>query len=344
MTDDRRTSVVRSVLAGIAGVLAVVGIVAGAIGMWARSSVLDSRQIATTVYEVLGEPEVADALATFVVDEVAATVNLGDQLTEALPDQLHALGPMVLPGLESRVTQRLSEVIQRDDVRRVIAIAVGRAHEQLVDLLKGDGLIDGITVHDGDVTVNLLPLFTRALTFVQGFGLLDDIDVPDIDRSGDPSEQIAEFEDALGRDLPDDFGQVVVYSSDTLASASETLAETQRMFAAVSRAVWVLLIGGVVLAVVSVWLAANRPRAAIILASSVLVLIIAIRLLSRYVVAEAPSLVVRPGAKVTVTEILSRVQDSLTQSTIGYIVIAVVVIVVAALVRPRGGSAPAAEA
>ena len=75
-----------------------------------------------------------------------------------------------------------------------------------------------------------------------------------------------------------------------------------------------------------------------------LVLIVAIRLLTRYVVAEAPSLVERPGAKVTVTQILSRVQDTLTQSTIGYIVIAVIVIVVAALVRPRGGSAPAPDA
>ena len=322
-------------IAGLAGVLAVVGIVAGAIGLWARSSVLDSNRIAVTVYEVLGEPEVADALATFVVDEVAAAIDLGTRLSDALPARLDALVPMVLPGLESRVTERLSEVIQNDDVRRVLAVTVGRAHAELVRLLEGDGLIDGITVEGGEVTVNLLPLFTRALTLVQGFGLLDDLDVPEIDRSGDPTEQIAELESALGRDLPDDFGQVVVYRSDALGSASETIASTQRMFAAVSRLLWVLLIGGMVLAVVSVLLAAKRPRAAIVLASSVLVLIVAIRLLSRYVVKEAPSLVERPGAKVTVTEILTRVQSSLTQSTVGYIAIAVVVIVIAALVAPR---------
>ena len=50
-----------------------------------------------------------------------------------------------------------------------------------------DGLLDGITVEDGAVTVNLLPLISRGLTFVQGLGLLDQLDVPELTRDGDPS-------------------------------------------------------------------------------------------------------------------------------------------------------------
>ena len=55
-----------------------------------------------------------------------------------------------------------------------------------MQLLSGDGLIDGITVEDGAVTVNMLPLVSRALTFVQGLGLLDQLEVPELTRVGRP--------------------------------------------------------------------------------------------------------------------------------------------------------------
>ena len=55
-----------------------------------------------------------------------------------------------------------------------------------------------------------------------------------------PTAQIAELEQATGRDLPDDFGQLVVYQSDQLADRQASLESAQQAVALAKRAVWVL--------------------------------------------------------------------------------------------------------
>ena len=122
-------------------------------------------------------------------------------------------------------------------------------------------MIDGITVEDGAVTVNLLPLVGRALTFVQGLGFLEQFDVPELTRAGDPTEQLAELETAIGRDLPDNFGQLTVFESDKLAEAQASVENAQRAMALLKRATWLLAGLAVVLLVATVLLAHNRLRA-----------------------------------------------------------------------------------
>ena len=142
---------------------------------------------------------------------------------------------------------------------------VRRAHARAMSLLQGDGVADGVSVVNGEVTLNLIPLFGRALTLVQNAGLFSDVQVPDLTRSGDPSEQIAALESALNRDLPDDFGQLVVYRSDQLADAQASLESAQNVLAFAKRALWLLIVTTVLLIVVSLLLARNRWRAALLL-------------------------------------------------------------------------------
>jgi hypothetical protein len=323
---------VRSVVAFVAGFLAVVGIVAGSIGLWARSTVLDSGRFARTVYDLLGDPEIADALAVRVTDDVIAASQLDDRVTTLVPDALQPVTSFLAAGAKSWIQDRVSALIQNDDVRAGIATAAGRAHQQLVDLIEGDGLVDGISIKDDAVTLNLLPLTARALTVVQDLGLLRDVDIPTLERGGDPDEQRAELEAALGRDLPPDFGELVVFRSGTVEAVGGVVETAQRALVATTRAIWLLLVLGLGLAVVSVWLAARRPRAAAIVAGSTVVAYIAVRLATRYVVHRAASSVDGAGAQHTVDRVLSGYLDSLTSSTVAYVAIACMVVVTAVLV------------
>ena len=75
--------------------------------------------------------------------------------------------------------------------KHVITEVVERAHRRAMQLLEGDGLVDGITVVDGEVSVNLLPLIGRGLTQLQGLGLFSDLEVPEMTADGNPDDQIA---------------------------------------------------------------------------------------------------------------------------------------------------------
>ena len=192
----------RSVLAGICGVLGVVALTLALMGVWANATVFDSEEVGEIVSVALADPEVTAGLATWVTDEVFTALDVEDVVSEVLPDRLDRLAPTVSSGAQTFVDRRLTQVLDNPEVQATLTQAVERAHEALMRLLSGDGLVDGINVDDGVVTVNFLPLVSRGLSFVQGLGLFSDLDVPELTRDGDPSEQIAQLEEATGRRPP----------------------------------------------------------------------------------------------------------------------------------------------
>ncbi len=128
-----------------------------------------------------------------------------------LPDDLDRLEPVIVAGVQTAVDRGVTRALASPEVQKIITQIVERAHSRAMDVLQGDGLSGAISSVDGEVTVNLLPLIGRGLTRLQELGLFDDLEIPDLSAEGDPDEQIADLEQATGRDLPDDFGQLVVY-------------------------------------------------------------------------------------------------------------------------------------
>jgi hypothetical protein len=305
----------RTVLAAVAGVLAVVCLTLALVGVWANATVFNSGRVADIVMSALDDPEVDGALATWVTNEVFSAVDLESVVSEILPAQLDRFAPTLVSGAQTFVTDRLTTALSNPDVQELLRNAVERAHSALMRLLSGDGLIDGITVQDGEVTLNLLPLISRGLTFVQSLGLLDQLDVPELTRDGDPSEQIAQLEAATGRDLPDDFGQLTVYRSDKLAEAQASVQSAQRAFALIKRATVVLVILAVVFIVATILLAHRRWHAALWLALGCLVAMMLSRLIVNRIVDDAPDLVTGPGARAALANILDQATRGLLRLT-----------------------------
>ena len=138
---------------------------------------------------------------------------------------------MIASAANEAVERSLARVLANPDVQSFLETTIERAHAHALRVLEGDGIADGVTISDGEVSLNLLPLIGRGLTALQGVGLLSDVQVPDLTIDGDPATQIAALEAALGRDLPADFAQLVVYRSDSVAQAQESVQTAQRMLA-----------------------------------------------------------------------------------------------------------------
>ena len=328
----------RGVVAAICGVLAVVCLTLALIGVWARATVFDSDKVGDIVSSALSDPEVTAGLATWVTDEAFTAINVESAVSNILPGNLSRLAPTITAGAESVVDRGLTQALANPDVQQGLTQAVERAHSALMQLLSGDGLVDGITVEDGAVTVNLLPLVSRALTRVQSLGLLSDLDVPELTRAGDPREQIAELESATGRDLPDDFGQLTVFESEKLAEAQASVQNAQRAVALLKRATWVLAGLAIVFLVATIVVARNRWRAALLLALGCVVGMVLSRTLVHRVVDDAPELVPSAAGQAAIADILGEATRGLLRLTALIAILAVLVVVWALFQRGWIGS------
>lgn len=319
---------VRPTLAGFAGVVGVLAMTAGVIGLWGVRVATDSEAFEHQIETLLQREDVSTSLAQRVVAGVAERIDLQGQVDEALSgaSRLQQANDALFEAIRSWAEDELAELIRSDEVSENVAAAAGAAHAAAVDLLEGEGLVEGVTVQEGEVRLNLLPLVSRVLTALQRFGLYPDVDVPQFDRSGDPDEQRAELSAALGRELPADFGEPVVYSSDRLEQASGWVRMAQQALVIAIRAAWVFLVAGAVLLVVALVLARNRLRAAAIAATGALILLIVVHVVVDRVRVRAPDLVASPGAKVVTSEVLGSLETSLSRTLLGFVVVLSVVL------------------
>ncbi len=305
---------VRTVLAGIVGVIAVVALLLSVIGFWARGTIFDESEVAGAVESALDEPGVTDALAVRLTDTVMSAVDLESILNGVLPPALQRLTPTLVGGATQLVEQRLTDRLADPDTRAALVLVFERAYRAFLDVIEGDGLVDGITVVDGAITVNFLPVVADGLQALQRFGLLDDVTIPELARDGDPSQQIADLEQALGRDLSDDFAQVVVYRSDSLASAGETVDRVQQVLIVVKRSFPLILAVTIIGLVGSVLLARRRRRAILILLLSSAATFVVARALVNRVLDDVPSIARTPAGQAAVAASTSALADGLVKA------------------------------
>ena len=325
---------IRSAVAIGLGVLTIVVLIPTTIAVWAQRTVFDSDKVASIVGDALAEPEVSAALADYVTEQVFAAVDVDTVVSELLPAQLQRLAPVIADGARTAVDRALTNVMADPEVQAVLTEVVERAHRRAMQLLEGDGLVDGITVVDGEVTVNLLPLIGRGLTQLQQLGLFSDLEVPEMTSDGNPDEQIAALAGATGRDLPDDFGQLVVYQSEALADRQASLQSAQQVFAFAKRAVWVLVALTVVLLTATIVVARDRWRAVMVLGLSGIAAMVFIRSAVRRVVDEAPELAARPGGHAAIDAIVRGTSTGLLRLA-GLLLIVAAAAVALALLRRR---------
>ncbi|MFN3257788.1 MAG: hypothetical protein ACE37B_19075 [Ilumatobacter sp.] len=319
----------RSFGAGVLGVVAVIGLVGGAIGRWTIDTAADSERFEERVATLLEDDEISDALGRRVVTELTEAIGLQEAISDSVPEILQPAIELLAAGARSRLEDRVAELVRSPEVAAVIAGAAGRAHALAVDVIEGDAGPEGLQVRDGEVRVNLLPLMAKAVSAMQEIGLLRDVAVPELDSTGDPDEQRAELAAALGRDVPDDFGTPVVLRSESLAQIGDSVQLVRDALVLAKRAVWLLLFTGVAFAGASIWLSRERVRSVAFIVAGLVVSAFVVRVVMGRATDRLPDAVEQSGAKLTVSKLASELESSLNQSMSRYAVLALVALGIA---------------
>jgi len=326
----------RTLTAVLLGVVSVVLLYGSLLGFWTIRTATDSERFEERIEEILQSEEVSAALARVVLDEVGASLDLRGEVVAVTPDSIDPVVDLLFAGLQSRLEDRVAELIRQPAISSNVAAVAGTAHELAIKVLEGDRLVDFASVEDGEVRINLVPLAARALDLLPDFGLLADADIPEFERGGDPAQQVAELEDALGRDLPENFAQPVIFTSATLQQAGDTVDLARSVLLLAKRAFWILLIAGLGVGALAIWTARRRLRTATYLVAGLLGVFAVTAYLTDTVAGRVPNAVVNPGASATVNELVQGMQRDLNRMLLLVAVIAVAGLAAAYYVERRG--------
>ncbi len=348
-TTDRpqSTSPLRTIASIAAGVLFVIAAVVALVVGWARATVLDSDRFASTIEQTLAEPEVTRSLSELVTERVLEIADVDAFVATNLPEELAALSP-VLRGAARGLTIELVDGIVSSPAARSGLVEASRAtHQGFVRLLEGGEPPPSVTIEGDSIAINLLPLVTESIGGLQARGLVGELEVPRLNWDDDPAEQRMLLSRVLDRDLPDDFGQIVVYRSERVSEASQMVQNGRSVLTLAKRGALVLYASVIILGVATVALARRRLVALGALASGVAAAVLIARAVVNGIVEEIPGLFTNPGAVVAVAISVG----DLTRGLITMLdVVAVFTVAIAAFAlvaawrRRSGGSGASVEA
>lgn len=314
MSDTTTVRRLRTGATGVLVVLACVAMLASVLGLWVRAVALDSDRFARTGADAMTTPEVADVVGRYVAGEAVQIVT---ELVEVdLPGKLEPFAEAFTGSVQDTIARNLAEHLASDTAHAVVETSLRRAHGSLLRVLDGDG---------DAVTINLLPLLGEGLRRVQDLGLIPtDVALPELERGGDPADQIAVLESLIGRDLGEEFGQFTIYRGDDVAGAGEVVSTASDAVALLRRATTAVVLVTLAVTLLAVGVLTLRRRTLIQLALGFTVTMIAASLVIDAVRDRLP-VSVEPEARDGAAEVFTRF-------TLGLLRFARLVAILAALI------------
>ena len=297
---------------------------------WGARTVLNTDRYVATVAPLADDPAVQASIATKLTDQVFSALNVQATLSDALA----ALGgrATVLAGpltiaVKGFVRDQVEKVVASDAFKTFWVEANRFVHTQVLAILRGD--TETITTREGKVLLNLLPLVNLALGSIQTVAsdlVGRDVALPQISEEDVPSASIAKLEQALGVDLPDTYGQVVVYDSEDLAALQKALYLFERLLV-------LLLILILILVGASLLVSTRRRRTLIQLAAGAAVGLVVIRriaIMSRDTVFDRVDTQRFPSVRVLTDDLM----ESLFRYTAILLAIVLLVLLIALITGP----------
>ena len=315
-------------------VLAILLFAVAVPGTWARRTLLDTDRYVATVAPLARDAAVQEYLARTVTEEVFTALHVQDRLAAALEQRSPRLAFLAGPianGVQGFVQDQLRAVLASDTFATSWEAANRFAHAQLIAVLEGDIGTQGETVQvQGDMVVlNLLPLVNQGLAAMTGVVtsiIGHPVTLPQITGDEIPSEAVTRLESALGVDLPEGFGTIVVYDASQLQAV-------QRVVDLASRAVVAFALLFLVCAAIALWISRRRRRTLIQLTVALLVVLVVER---RFSIAEGDVIVnrVKPENQAAARAVVDQVIGALLRYTGWLLAFALLVLVIALITGP----------
>jgi hypothetical protein len=326
-------------LVGILVVLAVLSVLVTSVTLWAHGFLLNTDKWVATVAPIAKDPQVTHDLSVTLAQQGVDAINIQQRTQNALPSQLQPLADPIATAVQGWLQtflQKNIETFLNTDTAYNLWVGVNRvAHEQVVNALQNKP--GALSINNGEARLNLLPLLSKALVEVQQRAprLLPNA-IPEISPATPAAEANQQLSQALGVQLPSDFGQVTLLKSQDLKTAQTAV----RIFNAI---VVVLVILTIALIVACVWLSLHRRRTLIELGAGVaLALILAHVVINRLETNIVNGLKSGGGGGVAAATVKAALTN-LTSFTLAFLIAGIIVAIAAFLVGKPQWFAKAGE-
>lgn len=159
----RHSRVVAPVLVGLALIIGLVG----ALATWAERQALEGAGWQRTGDELIQDPVVREALASYLTDELYANVDVAGLLRANLPGRSALLADPAAAALRRAALEAAEQGLERPRVQAAWSVALERSHRLARLLLDGGG--DRLSTTGGAVTLDL-GLILREVAADSGLG------------------------------------------------------------------------------------------------------------------------------------------------------------------------------
>lgn len=236
-------------------VLTAVLVTVAVTGLWARRNALNTDRWVRTVGPIAAQPAVQDALGNYLTTQLMTVVDAEDILEEVLPERGQILAGPLTNALRGFVDDQVTAFLASDSFERLWLAINERAHERVVAVLEGDAPRN-LQIEGDDVVLNVVPVLNQILATIGEASpeiLGRTVDLPTVSIDDVPQAAVERIEDALGRDLPDDFGQFTVFETQRLRQVQNAV----RLF---DTLVVAAVVAALALIAFTLWLSPHRRR------------------------------------------------------------------------------------
>jgi hypothetical protein len=251
---DPRGGRIRRIGVGVLVVLFAILLPLSYVVTWAHRVVLTNEGFEKTVVPIGTDPAVTSAVAATITDQIFTSLNPQQTVKNALPPRAAFLAGPITNAARGYVQTGVTRALQSSQFQALWKQAVDFAHEQLLSVLNGNS--KAITTTNGQVVLNLVPLFDAALLNLQDFisGVVGHpVTLPSISNNEIPASACQRIGSALNRPVSDTCGQIPLFPEDKLVTARHAV----RIFNGV---MVLLLVLTAVVAALALWLSRRRRR------------------------------------------------------------------------------------
>jgi hypothetical protein len=133
-------------------VLASVVLIFSIIANWVQTEALDTNQVKNTTDQILKDPDVQQALATYTVDQLYANVDVQGQISKELPSAAKPLALPVAAATRQLATNAAERALASPQVQSLVSTAIARAQQRFVSLIENKDKF--VSTTGGNVTLD----------------------------------------------------------------------------------------------------------------------------------------------------------------------------------------------
>ena len=237
--------------------------------VWAHRTLLNTSTFVGTVSPVFKDPAVASAVATRATDQLFTELDLQARLKAELPPKVSFAAAPIANATKGFVAGQLTSVLANPKFQDAWIAALTFMHQNLVKVLRGQQNA-AISTSNGYIVLNTVPLINQALGQVSGLASNltgKKVTLPTITSAEPPQQAVNKLSQALGVQLPSNFGEITLVKSTDLATVRQLVKDFDGL-------TYILPLVTIVLIALTLWLSVNRRRTVLQLAAGVSLLMI----------------------------------------------------------------------